>query len=66
MLVIATVFCPYCGENFETQVDCSIDSSVEPQHYIEDCYVCCQPIMFNVRADSDGNLLNLTTEQENG
>ncbi|VAX01678.1 hypothetical protein MNBD_GAMMA22-2076 [hydrothermal vent metagenome] len=61
MLVIENISCPYCGENFETQIDCSI----ETQHYIEDCYVCCQPIVFNVSADCAGNLLNVSTEQDN-
>jgi len=61
MLTLQSVSCPYCGENFETQIDCSIES----QQYIEDCYVCCQPILFTVLADNDGNLIQVTTEQEN-
>lgn len=55
------VSCPYCGESFEALLDCSIES----QQYIEDCYVCCQPIMFTVTADCDGNLVQVTTAQEN-
>lgn len=61
MLTIKTIPCPYCGENFETQIDCSVES----QQYIEDCYVCCQPITFNVSADSGGNLIQVTVEHEN-
>ncbi len=61
MLILETVSCPYCGENFETQIDCSIES----QQYIEDCYICCQPIKFTVSADNDGNLKQVITEQEN-
>jgi len=61
MLTVATISCPYCGENFDTQIDCSVES----QQYIEDCYVCCRPITFNVTADSDGNLIQVTTEHEN-
>lgn len=45
--------CPYCGENFEVQVDCSVDS----QQYIEDCYVCCQAIEFVVSFDLDNKLV---------
>lgn len=38
------VVCPYCGESFATAVEPSDDE----QSYIEDCYVCCQPIQFTV------------------
>ena len=30
----------------------SVDTSVLPQEYVEDCHVCCQPIL--VRVDEDG------------
>jgi len=37
-----SISCPYCGE-----VICVlIDDSVEAQQYIEDCQVCCRPIVF--------------------
>ena len=36
------VSCPYCGELSWVL----IDSSVEQQQYIEDCQVCCRPIVF--------------------
>jgi hypothetical protein len=61
MLTSTTIYCPYCGENFETQIDCSVES----QEYIEDCYVCCSPIIFSVSADSSGNLIEVTTTQDN-
>ena len=38
------VRCPNCGEIIVLTVDCSI----EQQEYIEDCQVCCQPILINV------------------
>ena len=44
------VQCPYCGETIEVL----IDGSVEEQHYIEDCQVCCCPINFAVTMDEDG------------
>lgn len=44
------VSCPYCGENIEVLIDCS----VEQQDYIEDCQVCCRPISFQVRVAPDG------------
>jgi len=55
------VACPYCGETFSTQVD----TSVEHQVYTEDCYVCCQPIVFNVTSEASGVLeVHTTTEDE--
>lgn len=38
------VGCPYCGE-FITLL---IDPSVPSQSYIEDCEVCCRPIVVSV------------------
>ncbi|HHZ88472.1 MAG TPA: CPXCG motif-containing cysteine-rich protein [Chromatiaceae bacterium] len=50
MLENTLVSCPYCGESFETVVDCSAGD----QRYIEDCYVCCRPIIFDVSIDVEG------------
>jgi hypothetical protein len=44
------VQCPYCWESIEVLIDCS----VEAQEYIEDCQVCCRPIVFDVLVDEDG------------
>ncbi len=52
MMLARQVRCPYCGELFEI----GIDTSVGTQAYIEDCYVCCQPISFRTVIDFDGNL----------
>ncbi len=46
------VSCPYCGESLDVLVDCSI----EHQNYIEDCQVCCRPIVFDVRVDHSGEV----------
>ncbi|NII09734.1 CPXCG motif-containing cysteine-rich protein [Oleiagrimonas sp. C23AA] len=43
--------CPYCGEPIDLVVDCSVES----QHYIEDCQVCCQPIEVSVSVDVSGD-----------
>ena len=43
--------CPYCGETINVLIDCSIDS----QEYIEDCQVCCRPIIFRVAVSNDGD-----------
>jgi hypothetical protein len=42
--------CPYCGERIELLVDCSASE----QEYIEDCSVCCRPILLQVAVDDDG------------
>lgn len=43
MLDVSKCHCPYCGELIELV----IDTSVEDQEYIEDCSVCCRPIIIN-------------------
>jgi hypothetical protein len=60
MLDDIRVECPYCGENFDTVVDCSAGS----QRYIEDCPVCCSPIEFEVEVDSGGNLITLVARRD--
>jgi hypothetical protein len=46
-----SVGCPYCGE----RIDVLLDPSVPHQNYIEDCQVCCCPIVFDVTVDLDGD-----------
>ena len=53
--------CPYCGGVFETQVDCTAGN----QSYIEDCQICCQPIMFEIEVGPALQLINLTVHREN-
>jgi len=36
--------CPYCYESIPIIIDCSQPS----QEYIEDCQVCCQPILLTI------------------
>lgn len=47
-----TVYCPYCGE----AIDVLIDIQEVGHQYIEDCQVCCRPILFNIEIDSTGNI----------
>jgi hypothetical protein len=58
---LRSVQCPYCGETFETEVDTSGGS----QEYVEDCYVCCRPIVFRIEVGTDGELINIETGREN-
>jgi hypothetical protein len=45
-----TVYCAFCGEPIEVLVDCSIAQ----QEYVEDCQVCCHPLVMRVAIDDDG------------
>ena len=51
LLETVQIACPYCGEQVEVVVDCSI----EHQQYIEDCHVCCRPISLKLSVDDEGN-----------
>lgn len=60
MIHAHTVHCPYCGEAFET----TIDAGGGCEEYIEDCAVCCRPIVFRVEADAEGQVLSVETHRE--
>lgn len=51
--------CPYCWEQIEVLVDCS----VEHQEYVEDCSVCCRPIFITVVA-ADGEVVRIEAKSE--
>jgi hypothetical protein len=48
-----SVNCPYCGE----RIGVLLDPSVPHQNYIEDCQVCCRPIVFDVIAGVDDDII---------
>lgn len=50
MLPGVEVQCPYCGE----AIVLLIDDSAGDQRYIEDCQVCCRPIVVDAQLDEDG------------
>ncbi|GAB2509567.1 CPXCG motif-containing cysteine-rich protein [Lysobacter humi (ex Lee et al. 2017)] len=50
MLSTCDVDCPYCGE----PIGLVVDPSAGAQCYIEDCAVCCRPIVVVVAIDDDG------------
>jgi transcription elongation factor Elf1 len=52
--------CPYCGEQVEVVVDCSVDH----QEYVEDCSVCCQPMLLTV-SSADDEIVSLEARAEN-
>ncbi|MGB5735931.1 MAG: CPXCG motif-containing cysteine-rich protein [Thiohalocapsa sp.] len=37
--------CPWCGEPLEMTIDCSAGD----QDYVEDCQICCAPILVRAR-----------------
>jgi len=44
--------CPYCGET----ISILVDDSLHEQSYVEDCQVCCRPIVMDIAVDSDGDV----------
>jgi hypothetical protein len=47
-----TITCPYCGES----INVLVDDSVPVQSYVEDCQVCCRPMVISVSVDPDGDV----------
>lgn len=61
MLSTLKDYCPYCGERIELV----IDPSESHQEYIEDCFVCCQPITVLIHIDEENEIYaNLQSENE--
>ena len=46
-----TLYCPYCGETVELDID---EGGGSRQSYVEDCPVCCQPWQVDLEQDRDG------------
>ena len=74
MLAEHTISCPYCGESFTTLIDYSdmlndetiLDSSsLQDYNYVEDCQICCQPIIFTPVISDKGLLIDVLAKQEN-
>jgi hypothetical protein len=57
-LLSEQVSCPYCGECFEAIIDTSNSD------YIEDCYICCRPIIFTLHENNGGFSLQLNAEDD--
>jgi hypothetical protein len=57
MLPTRHISCPYCGESIEL----IIDDSVDHQHYIEDCSVCCRPIEVDITVISTDEIQVMCT-----
>lgn len=61
MLDEFTIDCPWCGEQFVSLVDTSLGN----QTYVEDCQICCQPILFTLSLDTISGQVTLHTRREN-
>ena len=47
----ALVSCAFCGEEIEIEID---PSASRRQRYVEDCQVCCRPLVITVVFDEFG------------
>ena len=57
MLSSADATCPHCWET----VNLTLDLSVPEQSYIEDCPVCCKPMVVSY-SSVDGELAQISVE----
>jgi len=58
----AAIQCPYCGALNETLIDCSVEP---PEEYVEDCEVCCSPMVLTVLSvDEDVPVVEVRRENE--
>jgi hypothetical protein len=48
---------PYCGES----ITLVLDLSVKAQDYIEDCFVCCQPMRVRYSAEN-GEVVSISVD----
>ncbi len=53
-----SVQCPYCGESLVIEPE-PYDEVLE---YVEDCHVCCKPIVFRVSYSEEGSLVEARRE----
>ena len=47
----AAYLCDHCGEEIVIPIDSSAGAH---QQYVEDCPVCCNPILIHVNLDEEG------------
>lgn len=56
MIEEASYTCPSCGESIVIPID--ISAGLE-QSFVEDCPVCCCPVVLDLRIDPDGSAVLL-------
>ena len=57
----ATYVCPSCGETNAVGVDPTVGRR---QTTVEDCPVCCRPLVFTIVVDREGDALVERVERE--
>ena len=50
---VASYVCDSCGEEISLSID---QSAGESQQFVEDCPVCCNPMVIRVEIDNDGGV----------
>lgn len=60
MLEEAEVTCPCCWETIVLELDLSAGS----QTYVEDCSVCCRPMVVRLTVDEDAERFEVDVEPE--
>ena len=58
-LIEHDIRCPYCDET----ITVLIDGSVSEQSYVEDCHVCCRPIILTASVDPGGTARVVATAE---
>lgn len=61
MLLRASFVCAYCSQPNETSVDPSQGAA---QSYVEDCQVCCRPLVLHVTTDGVGATIEASREAD--
>lgn len=55
-----TIDCPHCGESYDGPADPSGGSA----SYVEDCAVCCRPIVVDLVVDATDELVDVRVRRE--
>ena len=61
MLLPVIFNCPVCGQTIESAAD---PSQGETQRYVEDCQVCCRPLILEVRISDGSACVSVSPETE--
>jgi hypothetical protein len=61
VLIPVAFVCPHCGQTIESAVD---PSQGRQQSYVEDCQVCCRPLILRVQVE--GGAASAWAEPEAG
>ncbi len=56
-----SIQCPHCWE----MIDIAVDASVSSQTYVEDCQVCCRPMVIRITVE-DGEVVDVEAVSEYG